>query len=355
MERKPPAPADAEVVIPAPDFGAELAFWQDHGFRLDAIWPADDPAVARMSGRGLRLRLDRAAAGAPMLRLEGDGPKVTAPGGTTLIFGAAEPAFAMPEVQQGFGLRRLADGAPWVIGRAGMQYRDLVPDRLGGAVIASHIRIPDGGPVPDMVHYHVVGFQLIYCYRGWVDLVYEDQGPPFRLDAGNCVIQPPRIRHRVLHASDGIEVVEIGVPALHVTAIDHEMPLPNDWLDPERRFDGQRFVHHRADQAEWGASALPGFAARDTGIAANTGDVAGVRVLRPDGTPTGPFAHGVDIHFTFVLSGRMVLQADGANHDVGAADAFVLPPGERAQYSDLSEDLELLEVTLPGTPDLVSF
>ena len=30
-----------------------------------------------------------------------------------------------------------------------MHYRDLIPSRLGGSIIASHIRIPDGGPVPD--------------------------------------------------------------------------------------------------------------------------------------------------------------------------------------------------------------
>ena len=72
-----------------------------------------------------------------------------------------------------------------------MLYRDLVPDRLGGSIIASHISIPDGGPVPDMVHYHTIGFQLIYCYRGWVRLVYEDQGPEFIINAGDCVIQPP--------------------------------------------------------------------------------------------------------------------------------------------------------------------
>ena len=57
-------------------------------------------------------------------------------------------------------------------------------------------------------------------------MVYEDQGGPFRLHAGNCFIQPPEIRHRVLYAADGIEVIEIGVPAEHVTEIDHAMTLP---------------------------------------------------------------------------------------------------------------------------------
>ena len=52
-----------------------------------------------------------------------------------------------------------------------------IPDRLGGsAIIASHIRIPEGGPVGDSVHFHRVGFQLIFCYKGWVEVVYEDQG-----------------------------------------------------------------------------------------------------------------------------------------------------------------------------------
>ena len=36
-----------------------------------------------------------------------------------------------------------------------------------------------------------MGFQLIFCYRGWVEVVYEDQGAPFILHAGDCVIQGP--------------------------------------------------------------------------------------------------------------------------------------------------------------------
>ena len=44
----------------------------------------------------------------------------------------------------------------WVVGRAGMLYRDLLPGRLGGCFIASHIRIPEVGPVPDNVHFHQV-------------------------------------------------------------------------------------------------------------------------------------------------------------------------------------------------------
>ncbi|PWJ21230.1 cupin [Jannaschia seohaensis] len=336
---------ETEIVLAAPDFGAELAFWTGRGWRLDAIWPADDPAVARLGGTP-RLRLERAAEGRVTLR-QSEGEAATSPAGHRIEIGPAVPEQAMPPVQTGFGLRRLADGAPWVIGRAGMHYRDLVPDRLGGAIIASHIRIPDGGPVPDMIHYHTIGFQLIWCYRGWVDLVYEDQGPPFRLTAGSCVIQPPEIRHRVLHASDGIEVVEIGVPAVHVTTIDHAMELPNGPAVPGRRFQGQTFVHHRAEGAAWTPSELSGFEARETGISEATGGVAGVRVLRSDGRPAR-LTPEAEIHFVFVLEGGLTLERAGTSHPVAPADAFVLRPGETVELTDIQPGTELLEVTLPG-------
>ena len=97
-----------------------------------------------------------------------------------------------------------------------MRYRDLVPDRQGGRFIASHIRIDAAGEVPDYVHYHRVHFQFLYCRRGRVRVVYEDQGPPFDFVAGDCILQPPGIRHRVLECSAGLEVVEVSSTELDV-------------------------------------------------------------------------------------------------------------------------------------------
>jgi len=246
-------------------------------------------------------------------------------------------------------VHRLADQAPWIIGRAGMQYRDLVPSRLGGSIIASHIRIPDGGPVPDMVHYHTIGFQLIFCYRGCVDLVYEDQGKPFRLHAGNCVIQPPEIRHRVLFASDNIEVIEIGVPAEHVTTIDHAMVLPNGPANPGRSFQGQTFVHHKADEAIWQPFRIPGFICRDTTIGDHTGGVANVQVVRRGEGAVPVTRHDADILFSFVMHGGLTLEGeDKPPYRLSPGDAFVIPPGLRARYADPTDDVELLEVTLPA-------
>ena len=346
----------AEIVLPTADLTADLPFFRSLGFRLDAIWPADDPAVAMISGHGLRLRLDRNAGGGPgRLRLLSDDPAAlqgapaASPGGTMVETGPLPPPLRQPPTQHAFEVRRLADGAPWVVGRAGMQYRDLVPSRLGGAMIASHIRIPDGGPVPDMVHFHRVGFQLIFCLRGWVDVVYEDQGPPIRLHPGDCFIQPPEIRHRVLEASDGIEVIEIGVPAEHVTEIDHDMTLPTPQLRPDREWQGQRFVHNVGAGSRFGPHRLPGFAARDTTIAGNTQGVASVLVLRPDGSPTAPVRHSGDILFTYVMAGSMTLRGEGrAPSHLTAGDAFVIPPGVATHHADSSADLELLEVALPA-------
>jgi len=152
----------------------------------------------------------------------------------------------------------------------------------------------------------------------------------------------------VLYASDNIEVIEIGVPAEHITTIDHEMVLPNDRIDRERRFQGQKFVHHKLDAAVWQPAHLPGFVARDTTIAENTNGVAGVLVLkRGKGVPEAS-AHDADIHFTFVMAGQMTLEASGARYALEAGDAFTLPPGLLATYADPSEDIELLEVRLPG-------
>jgi quercetin dioxygenase-like cupin family protein len=163
------------------------------------------------------------------------------------------------------------------------------------------------------------------------------------------VIQPPEIRHRVLFASENIEVIEIGVPAEHVTTIDHDLELPTSELRPDRTFEGQRFVHHEAHDAEWGTFRLPGFVSRDTTISYNTQAVAGVQIVKRGlGTPVWA-THDSDIHFTFVLEGTLTLEgADQSAQELGAGDAFVIPPGMPTCYTAPSEDIELLEVSLPG-------
>jgi len=347
----------AEIRLPTAELRSDLPFYtRQLGFRLDMIFPADDPQVAVLSGHGLRIRIEKGAPEAPgTLRILTDDPGfaggqklLTAPNGTRIEVDELNPPVVTPATEHAFVVRRLADQAPWVIGRAGMEYRDLIPSRLGGAMIASHIRVPDG-PVPDMVHFHKVGFQLIFCVAGWVDVLYEDQGDIRRIHAGDCFIQPPTIRHKVLH-SEGVQVVEIGVPAEHVTEIDHEMKLPTPHFRPDREWDGQRFVHNIGADGTFAPFRIPGFEARDTTIHAATKGVASVMVARPRGA--APWTrHQGDILFTFVMRGSLLLEGEGKDpFRLSPGDAFVIPPGMATRYSDPSADLELLEVSLPGNP-----
>ncbi|HRV62825.1 MAG TPA: AraC family ligand binding domain-containing protein [Albidovulum sp.] len=348
----------AEVLLPTSDLRKDLPFFtRVLGMRMDMIYPADDPAVAVFSGHGLRVRLDQGAKAAPAhLRILTDAPdavaggerRLTAPGGTTVEIDKLNPPLVLPPTEHAFVVRRLADQAPWVIGRAGMSYRDLVPTRLGGAIIASHIRVPDG-KVPDMVHFHKVGFQLIFCVNGWVDVLYEDQGGLRRIHAGDCFIQPPRIRHRVVEAGDDIEVVEIGVPAEHITEIDHDMDLPTPDFRPDREWDGQRFVHSLARDGVWQDFRLKGYICRDTTIADNTRGVAGVQVVRRGQGDPQPARHDSDILFGFVMAGAMTLSGEGKDpFRLSRGDAFVIPPGMVTTWADPTDDFELLEVSLPG-------
>ncbi|ANP38657.1 hypothetical protein JL2886_03786 [Phaeobacter gallaeciensis] len=354
----------AEMRLPTQELRDDIPFYtKTLGMKLDMIYPADDPRIGVFSGHGLRLRIERGAPESPgTLRILTEDPEgfaggarsLTAPNGTKIEIEERHQPIVMPDTVHSFVVRRLKDQAPWIIGRAGMHYRDLVPDRLGGSIIASHIRIPDGGPVPDMVHFHRVGFQLIFCIHGWVDVVYEDQGEKMRLTAGDCFIQPPEIRHRVLEASDNVQVIEIGVPAEHVTEIDHEMTLPTPHYRPDREWQGQRFVYNQAAGADWVPFRLPGFVCRDTTINDNTKGVASVQVVRrAEGAEAGNSlwaSHDTDILFTFVMEGSVTLHGEGRDpYELEAGDAFVIPPGMKTRLSDGSADLELLEVSLPGT------
>jgi quercetin dioxygenase-like cupin family protein len=169
--------------------------------------------------------------------------------------------------------------------------------------------------------------------------------------AGDLVLQPPGIRHRVLESSAGLEVVEITCPALHETFADHEMELPNGRGDPARLFGGQRFLHHIAATAPWepwhGAEAQP------TALSEATAGLADARTLRPGGDPAVAIPpHGGELVFGFVLDGAARLER-GEGHALGPADSFVIPPGEGWRLTEMSRDFRLLHVTT-GSIDRIS-
>ncbi len=345
----------AEVLLPCAELAPTLAFFVGAlGFRVETIFPAEDPSVASLSGYGLRLRLAPGQGDPGLIRLACDisgehaGQRLTAPNGTLIELIDADPPFDLPDLAPEFILTRQSEAPNMGAGRAGMLYRDLIPGRLGGRFIASHIAIPDGGPVSDWVHFHKIRFQMIFCRKGWVRVVYEDQGEPFLLEAGDCVLQPPRIRHRVLESSPGLEVVEIGCPALHETLADHPMTLPTGRTLPDRDYGGQLFLRHIASACPWTPLGDTGFERRDTGMAQATRGIADARVIRPAGQDEIVFApHTGELMFAFVLEGAATLQR-GGDHGVKACDSFVIPAGEGWGLTKASADLQLLQVVLPA-------
>ncbi len=280
--------------IAVDDLNAAIERYKEQlGYRLDMVVPADAPREALLSKCAVSVRL---------------------------VFTNHPVGETPPPL-----LRK--DGS-WVTGRAGMEYRDLIPGRLDGKVIASHIRIPNGGEVADYVHYHKVRFQMIYCVAGAIRVVYEDQGLPFWLKPGDCVLQPPETRHRVLEAAANSEVVEISSPAEHETWADHDLKLPTEEIKPDREFGGQRFLHYIAADSEWKSNEFAGFEASDTGMYSASNGFADVYRLRSlTGNIWSPQGRTEStLLFYLVLKGGLKVRSEKLGEQkFNVGDSVVLP------------------------------
>ena len=318
----PPQTLSTVWTLPCPNLDAALAEFTNAGFRLHSLGPADDPSYAVVFKPHpevpavLRLDTDAYAAGRRTAYL------ATAPGSdaptaawiteSDSVIAANESAPAAGgQPPPGLQFSTWAEDE-WGIGRAGMRYRDLLPGRWGGQFIASHIHIPIGGPVPDYVHYHDVDFQLIFCHRGWVRVVYEDQGEPFVLEPGDAILQAPGIRHRVLESSDDLYVVEISSPAEHPTYVEQQLDLPNG-ITAGRRYGGQDYVHFVFQHAP--VKRVGSVAVRSLGLEQATDGRYGTSLLEMSNDPvTIPDLDGSDFALLVVLNGAIVVSPDSADN-----------------------------------------
>lgn len=305
-------------IIPVEDLDAAIEQYKALGYRLDMIFPADDPREALLSAGGESVRLARS------------------------------PGFSRPVSEE----KPPKGGTPsgWITGRAGMEYRDLIPDRMGGKVIASHIRLTKGGEVPDYVHYHKIDFQMIYCLKGRIKVVYEDQGPPFWLEPGDCVLQPPEIRHRVLECVVNSEVIEITMPAEHETWVEHDISLPTSELKPDRDFGGQRFLRFQEPLSKPFIGS--GYVLRDVNPSEKKIPISVVSFVDGDNNSStrGWFAAPKVTDFVYVIQGELVIQDSVSvpgSFDEGmrfhSGECFILPQ-KTAFIFDWSSDLKLLNV-----------
>src|SRR5688572_22036155 len=295
-------------VLAVDDIESAVHVYTRHlGYRLEMIAPSDGPTVAVLLRGNRRLKLEK--------NRNGHDRPIDDPGGGETIL--------KPVISRG------GSAAVWTAGRAGMEYRDLVPGRLDGALIASHIRIPAGGEVPDYVHYHKLQFQLIYCLAGAIRLVYEDQGEPFWLRPGDAVLQPPEIRHRVLEAEPGSEVIEVAAPAGHETWADNQMQLPTGRELPSRKFAGQSFHNRNSADGTPVYGIFGGFEAMDLGISAASAGAASVFQLRSTEDNSKFGSSGVSERHTFyyILNGSIRGEFNGfGEHSLSAGDSIMIPP-----------------------------
>ena len=301
----------ADDIVDTADLSTEIAQRTAAGDHLVWIRPADDPATAMMTSTSGRRTLLRRT---PLHVARGN------------------------------------DAHAWHVGRAQMGYRDLIPDRWYGRFIASHIRVPTAGEVPDSVHHHDVRFQFLAVRQGAVHVVYEDQGDPFWMRAGDVVLQPPHIRHRVLATEGDFEIVEVGAPADHLTEMDHQMALPNGTGDPQRRWSGQQFVFDRpGDRATVGWDCA-GVAAEPTAIADATDGLVHVERLTADDTAIAITRTPLEFRFMFVMEGTAIVHIATSDEPLhlGTTDAVTLPPA--AAITDMEiVDGWILDVRVPAT------
>lgn len=343
----------AQIVVPCANFNESFDFFVERlSFRVEMIFPADAPVAAVVSGYGVTLRLEESKETALLtLRLVGDFSEtvkeIHSPDNVKIVFVDENSPIEIPAAAPEMVVSTFDDENAWTMGRAGMLYRDLIPSRLGGRFVASHISIPKGGEVPDYVHFHRVRFQMIYCVAGWARLVYENQGEPFVMNAGDCVLQPPEIRHRVLESSDNFEVLEIGCPAIHETFADYALDLPSETIESDKIYGSQRFLHHVNEKAVWNESEYEKFEERDTKIFEATDGLADARVFRAVGDASFSVENSGEFLFFFVLKGNVQIgdADDGAIHRLKSRESVVLPAGKTYRVT-ADKDSEMIRVAL---------
>lgn len=115
---------------------------------------------------------------------------------------------------EGFTISRARDGGFESGGlRQKFEYRDLdIAAATKGRFHAHVVRIGGTGQQLAAEHWHELDFQLVYILQGWISFDYDGVGE-VRLEAGDCVHQPPGIHHAVLGHSPDLELLEVTSPA----------------------------------------------------------------------------------------------------------------------------------------------
>jgi len=112
------------------------------------------------------------------------------------------------------------------------------------------------------------------------------------------------------------------------------------------------FTVSHARDANWDDGLRGFFAYRDLGVADATEGRVGAHVIRARGASDAPgerHHHALDFQLVYVLRGWVDFEYDGVGRvRLEAGSSVVQPPGIRHAELAHSDDLEMLEITLPA-------
>ena len=139
--------------------------------------------------------------------------------------------------------------------------------------------------------------------------------------------------------------------ATTATAVKSVQPL-----DPS--FPKGRFHIAKAKGADWQVGLRRHFAYRDLGIdAATEGKVLAqvIRARQPCDGPGDEHTHSLDFQMVYVLKGWMRTSFAGVGErTLEAGDCMYQEPGINHRVLDYSDDLEVLEITIPAQFETVT-
>ena len=353
----------AEVILNTSLLNEEIFFLENEiGFKLKEIYPADSPKFALLEGFGLNivLKLEKENSKYNLthirVRLDKSSKKIkskllTSPGGNKVEFIIEQSYEIITKFPNSIEINQ--NTHTWNNGRAGMLYRDLLPSRYGGYIIASHIKLDSIGKVHDRVHYHNIDFQVLYCLKGKVKLAYENQNNYIMFNKGDCILQPPQIKHQVIETYEPLEVIEITSPAEHVTKINYDLKIPNK---DKTSFDEKTksfFLHYKYE-SQGIESILPGFNEKKMGIYEASAEFADLIILESDNFNSFEFLHRNKILFIYVLDGSIKIIDDITEHSLNKNDCFTLPPNKKVSLFYL-KTIKLLLLSISGKLDIKVF
>lgn len=345
-----------EFCLPSNDLEEDINYYEKTlKFKLVEIYPAESPEVAILSGHGMRLRLETNTSLNPgririanknISNLNKSQKSFLASNGTEIEIVQDSTNHSVLFSNEEIYVKEFNDGN-WSNGRAGMLYKSLIKDKYKDNFIASHIKIPKGGPVNDKVHYHEINFQIIFCFNGWAKVVYENQGDPITLSKFDCILQPPKIRHKVLESSDNLEVLELTIPGRHSTKIDNNMILPNNITDKEKLYSNMKFCYFNYINSQIEKSDTSKILYRNMNIDIASNDKASVEIIEFKSIASFQINNKNKIFFIFVLDGKVTIDdPQSQSYKLKKYDSFLSKKFSELTLISQSENTKLLKVAI---------